>query len=118
MRAMTRSTGGEVADRTPGSEIGCTPQAWPNARHGTTPNRHKTAPTLHLNERDRPDRRPRPAAELQRQADEPELAHAVGGQFLQVQRLDDVDARLDDQDRVARDRSELRVVSVHRIPRE
>ena len=46
-----------------------------------------------LDQRERPHRRAGAAAQLQRQADERELAHAVARQLLEVERLDDVDAR-------------------------
>ena len=61
--------------------------------------------------------RARAAAQLERQADEAELADAVRRELLEVERFDDVDALLDDQDRVAGQRAQLRIALVREVPR-
>ena len=61
---------------------------------------------------------PGPAAELQRQAGERELAHAVARELLEVERLDDVDALADEQDHVPGQRAELRVDLARHVPRD
>ena len=56
------------------------------------------------------------AAQLERQADEGELAHAVGRERLEIQRLDDVDPRADDEEDVAGQRAELGVARAGHVP--
>ena len=60
---------------------------------------------------------PVPPAQLQRQAGERELAHAVARELLEVERLDDVDALADEQDQVPGQRAELGIDRARHVPR-
>ena len=60
---------------------------------------------------------PVPPRSLSGRQMKPNSADAVGRELLEVERLDDVDALLDDQDRVAGQRAQLRIVLVREVPR-
>ena len=70
-----------------------------------------------FHQRERPDRRPGRAAELQRDADEAEFTVSRGGQLLQVQILDDVNAVGHEQVHVAvQHHVRVGIPLFHRVP--